>query len=184
MTTRINSLFIVALLLAGVSGATAAQLTGWTEVPTAAVDLTAEGALDWAHWGFNGDRRMNHKATGGGKISALTAINGGAYGNDSAGVNYSWSDGDPDATCAGSSVGVRIINTGGGVSFTVPADTTVRTVKVYITGHNSTALVRGHLSDSSATDWEKADSVSKHWVWRREQILKDSWAAKYSWNCL
>ena len=154
MTTRTCSVLLLALLLAAAGSASAAQLTGWTEVPTTAVDLTTEGALDWSHWGFNGDRRMNHKASGGGKISVLTNINGGAYGNDASGVNYVWNDGAPDASCAGTSVGVRIINTGGGVSFTVPADTSVRTVKVYITGHHSTALVRGQLSDGSAADWQ------------------------------
>ena len=75
MTTRTCSVLLLALLLAGANTASAAQLTGWTETPTAAVDLTAEGVLDWAHWGFNGDRKMNHKATGGSKISALTGIN-------------------------------------------------------------------------------------------------------------
>ena len=154
MTTRTCSVLLLALLLAGANTASAAQLTGWTETPTAAVDLTAEGVLDWAHWGFNGDRRMNHKATGGGKISALTSINSGPYGNDSSGVNYSWSDGNPDSACSGTSVGVRMLNTGDGVSFTIPADTSVRTVKIYVTGHNSTALVRGHLSDGSVADWQ------------------------------
>ena len=50
MTTRACPALLFVLLMACASSVPGAQVVGWVEVPTAAVDLTAEGALDWAHW--------------------------------------------------------------------------------------------------------------------------------------
>ena len=147
--------YLLLLLTTLTAAVPAAQLTGWTELPTTPVDLTGEGTLDWAHWGFGGDRLMNHRTDSTvGLISSLTNVKNGVYGNEASGIAYMWKDGTPTVACVGSNSGVRIVDVGNGASFTVPADPTIRTVRLYLSGHHAVASVRAHLSDSSAPDWQ------------------------------
>ena len=57
------------------------------------VNLTAEGTIDWAHWGATSATSFNHKATGGGKISDLTQRGGFRYSTSM--TTFAWSDGSP-----------------------------------------------------------------------------------------
>jgi hypothetical protein len=68
------------------------------------------------------------------------------------GRSLRWSDGTP--TVEGwSNGGVAVPTTGGGVQFTVPADTTMRTLTVYVGAQYATGTLRAHLSDGSAVDY-------------------------------
>jgi hypothetical protein len=83
-------------------------------------------------------------------ISDMTPLNGATISADSSGlVQFSWTGGTPTAT--GSAVGAEM-NTSGtnaGFQLTVPADTTVKTLSLYV-NINANAQLTASLSDGSA----------------------------------
>jgi hypothetical protein len=133
-------------LLGTVSGG---HLLGAGDSSASAVNLTAEGSLDWEHWG---DGALNRKAGVPAQLSNYTVLGGGtagAYTNDPRPM--SWSDGTPTAISTNNYSGV---STGGqGFSFTAPADTTTRTLVVHVGGWISGGTLTAHLSDASAADY-------------------------------
>ena len=97
---------------------------------------------------------MDHKATGGGLISSYTVVGSGTvspYSNDPRPL--SWSDGTPTATSSNNTSGGFIAGIGNGFSITAPADTTQRTLTVYVGGWNSGGRLVAHFSDGSAVDF-------------------------------
>ena len=136
-------------------------LSGSASTPSSSVDLTTEGTGDWAHWGRNNTGTgggsttaaiVDRKASGGGKISNYSLVSGGtvvAYGGNS--VVYKWTDGSPTATNSSAASGFYVAGIGNGFRITAPADTTERTLKVYVGGWKSTGRLRASLSDGSAS---------------------------------
>jgi hypothetical protein len=95
---------------------------------TSTVDLTAGGADDWAHWGFNGTN-IDHKAVSGNAVNHITETHVGSlqqYGNNANG--YTWSDGTPTANAVATTTGIYI-------------------------GWMSAGTLTAHLSDGSAVDY-------------------------------
>lgn len=137
-----------------------ATLTGsFGSIPNGSVvDLTAEGASDWAHWGLYTETSLNRKANVMPQISdfaLLDATNGFAYvyqfGDNANG--YSWSDGTPIAAVTNTTTGVWAYGTpliGSGFQITAPADTGTRTLKVYVGAFKARGRLEAHLSDGSA----------------------------------
>lgn len=121
----------------------------------AAVDLTAEGTSDWAHWGYSSSSDFDHKATGNAQISNFqqVGINAPTQYADNL-VIYRWSDGlggngrHAMTTANGTTTGVYILT--GGLSITAPADTTPRRLRVYVGELNATGQIDVSLSDNSA----------------------------------
>ena len=86
----------------GGDGGGAAPLLTWTRnVPAATADLTAEGPLDWAHWGANGSA-PNRKA---GVTSLISDFTNNGSPSISPSTNnptsFSWSDGSPQMSNSG-----------------------------------------------------------------------------------
>src|SRR5262252_5663946 len=81
--------------------ATAATLSGSYEaVPSnSVVDLTAQGPVDWVHWGLKGDTSVDRKAAVPSRIETFAPIIVGAgegpYRYDDNYNGYKWSDGAP-----------------------------------------------------------------------------------------
>lgn len=124
------------------------SLAGSVSTSSATVNLTTTGTTDWAHW--NG---YDHKASGGSKISNYLVVGSGTvYNYNDDPRQFSWSDGTPTANGANYN-GIYIAGQNKGFSITVPADTTTRTVKVYVGGWNSGGTLTAHLSDGSAADY-------------------------------
>ncbi len=122
-------------------------------------NLTSLGTADWAHW--NGT--YNHKASGGSQISNVTQIGGGSYGTFSQTArNVSWSDGAPVASNADDQHYIWCNNQiNAGWTFTVPADTTGRTLNVLYGGASGAGItIKAHLSDGSASDYSNTQTVS------------------------
>jgi hypothetical protein len=150
--------------------ATAASgaLGGGTAASAGGIDLTAVGSLDWAHWGRGAVLgAFDHKASGGGRISAFATVGGGsAYGGwRDPGRATSWSDGAPtmaDANDTGYAWANGALGTG--FAFTAPADATSRTLTVFFGASNATATVTAHLSDGSAADWSTARTGPGAWT--------------------
>jgi hypothetical protein len=94
------------------------------------VDLTKEGTIDWAHWGYPDQTGFNHKLTGGNKIKNVSP--------DPASIaepspTFSWTDGTP--TLSGTAMNGVYRNYGGspiGFSWTVDAAPTTQTLRLYI----------------------------------------------------
>jgi uncharacterized repeat protein (TIGR01451 family) len=126
-------------------------LAGSVAMPPSAVDLTAEGVTDWAHWGLTSATSFNHKTGVPQQISNFTKIGTGGvtrFPNDPSG--YNWTDGTPTATATDTHTGVYRAGLNKGFQFTVPADTTERTLKVYVTVWGAQGKLEAILSDGSA----------------------------------
>jgi hypothetical protein len=125
-------------------------LSGNASISSTGVNLTAAGSVDWAHWWY-----FNHKA-GGAFISTYARIGSGTvtnyYGDPR---SFSWNNGTPYYT-GNDNFGVQTSGIGNGFGFTVAADTTTRTLLVYIGGVNSTGKLTAHLSDATAADFVDA----------------------------
>ncbi len=141
------------------SAATAAasgSLTATSEDSAEAVDLTAVGITDWAHWyGYD------QKADGGSKIGNYTVLGTGAVTNyEDDPRQISWSDGAPTASGT-NNTGIYVEGRGSGFSIDVPAGTAAHTLKVYVGGWQSSGMLMAHLSDGSAPDYtETTDQAS------------------------
>ena len=104
--------------------------------------------MDWAKW-----PNYIHKVLGGSQISTYALVGTGSaasYTNDPR--TLTWSDGTPVAS-GSDTAGVSITGIGNGFRITVPADTTARTLKVYVGGSTSGGKLVAHLSDGSAPDY-------------------------------
>jgi hypothetical protein len=113
------------------------------------VDLTAEGSLDWAHWGATSVRTFEHKASSGGLISDLVQPASLRYVPYP--VTYIWSDGTP-TTAGKTTAGVYMVKPEATFSLNVVADGTMRTLRLYVGANLVSARLTAHLSDQSAAD--------------------------------
>jgi uncharacterized repeat protein (TIGR03803 family) len=139
------------------------SLSGTSSTAAASYNLTTLGTSDWAHFGTGGNATgFDHKATGGSQISNVTRVGSGTFGGfNDPNRSVSWTDGTPDAKDTGDEGFLWANNgIGAGYSFTAPADTTSRTIYVYLGGYSSGATLTAHLSDGSAADYVTSFSSS------------------------
>jgi hypothetical protein len=122
--------------------------------PSGTQNLTSLGTVDWAHWGLTTSSSFDHKASGGSQISNFTVVGTGPANRytDNA-FGYSWTDGTPTVSATNSTTGIYILGINNGFQITAPADTTQRTVTVYVDAYNAQGKIVAHLSDSSAPDY-------------------------------
>jgi hypothetical protein len=130
-------------------------------------NLTTLGTSDWAQFGRGGSATaFNHKNTGNSQISNVTRVGTGGYGGyTSSSYKTSWSDGTPLATDGAEHGYVWANGTiGAGYSFTAPADTTTRTLYVYVGGNSSGSTLVAHLSDAPiSSNYTVSFSGSAHY---------------------
>ena len=125
------------------------SLSGNVNTALSFVNLTDEGALDWVHWGLSGAGEVNRKKTATKQIGNLTTINGGSLPRGTSNLTrYSWIDGSPATSINNTNAGVRAYGEGKGFSFSVPANTNLRTVTVYVGAKNVSARLEAYLSDN------------------------------------
>lgn len=129
----------------------AATLSGTKNASTAAVALATVGPTDWVKW-ENSANAAERSASGGSLISNWTALGGTSptgFGGDAR--TFSWTGGTPTASGSNSN---GVFGNGGsvgsGFSFTVPADTTTRMLRLYVGGYNCQGTLTATLSDGSA----------------------------------
>jgi hypothetical protein len=135
---------------AGVGG----FLSGTVATPPASVQLTTEGTADWVHWGTFTSSDFDHKAGVTPQISNFTSVAGATAarytGNPTA---YTWTDGTPNVAISNTATGVYVPGQGQGFRVSVPADTTPRTLRVYVGTWRTRAQMVAHLSDGTAPDY-------------------------------
>jgi len=158
---------IVAVLL-GCSAHTVAAGTlnpSFSTIPSGTIiNLTAAGPVDWVHWGLYTDTSLDRKAGVTPQISNFKPVYN--TGNSNAYVfvyqysdnpnGYSWSDGNPTASVTNTTTGVwtyGLPQIGTGFEISVPADTTVRTLKVYVGVFAAVGRFVAFLSDGSAASY-------------------------------
>ena len=121
-------------------------------VPNGDTNLTAEGTLDWAHWGHASATDFDHR-NGANMISDVTVTNGAQrFQVANITATASWNDGTPHATATATGTGTGTTQ-GAGLRFTVPAGTTPHTLRVYVGNKASAERLDVSLSDQSAGDY-------------------------------
>jgi hypothetical protein len=138
----------------------AGEVLGASEEAPWKVDLTREGTEDWIQWGLNDAKAVNRKA-GVHEIGDV-AMTGPGFMSWTGGfaIRTVWSDGQPVRSMAATNSSLWLNGVGNGYSFTVPAGTTERILKVYAAGINgATCSLSATLSDHSAPAY-----VSKTWT--------------------
>jgi hypothetical protein len=149
----------VALLFPPFSAVPATLSATFNTVPQGTeVDLTREGKLDWIHWGLHTDTSWDRKAGVTAFISDFIlqdASNGYAYVYQYADNfhGYTWSDGFPEVGATNTTTGVWAYGVpviASGFRFTVPADTNLRTLKVYVGVFAGVGQFEARLTDNSA----------------------------------
>lgn len=122
--------------------------------PGSSANLTSEGPIDWAHWGNPSASSFNHKSGVTQQISNYTKIGTGSVTRANAGpVVFSWTDGTPTSSASNIPYGIYIRGVGNGFQITVPANTTDKTLKLYIGLWKSQGKLDVTLSDSSASQY-------------------------------
>jgi len=135
-----------------ISAPTGASLTGSLGTPASSVNLTTEGTSDWAHWGSEGSGNWDHK--NGANLLANWTSTATAFTYPGNAISYLWTDGaNTNWNGQAQSTGFYYSGQGGYFSFTAPADTTLRTLKVYVGTNAANGTLSAHLSDSSAADY-------------------------------
>ncbi|HKU57166.1 MAG TPA: PxKF domain-containing protein, partial [Gaiellaceae bacterium] len=143
------------------------ELSGSSQSAVQSVDLTASGDSDWALWGYNSPpgppapslTPNETKAGGGRQISDLSIGNGDGtpvrgFGTfSSVPYTFNWTDGSPDASISNGLAGITSPALGQGLSFSVPADTSVRRLTIWTSAHFADGTLTAHLSDGSAPDF-------------------------------
>ena len=163
--TRWNVFFVICLLL--ICGMVRAQgkLSGTAAAPPKFVDLTREGTADWTHWGHGDGGSFAYKATGKAQISNFTPLGDfhPAPYKDNA-VAFSWADNGAPGEMARTTTGVYSdsFTPGVGFGFHAPADTRLRTLKVYAGGAFAAGTFIAHLSDGSAPDYVNTEISAPH----------------------
>jgi hypothetical protein len=110
-------------------------------------DISAEGSIDWAHWGHLASNDFDHRANGGTAISDLAATPPVVF--TGAPFTASWTGGTPHANVSMTSTGVGV-HQGSAMTFTVAAATTTQVLRLYVGAQQATARLDLSLSDASA----------------------------------
>ncbi len=140
----------VTLMAAALTTAAVGSLAGSATTSQAEVNLTAEGPIDWIHWG---DAALHRKAGVTAQLSTYTTIGTAPTTQSTDLRSVSWTDGTPPDIASSDTNDVFVYGLGNGFSFTAPADTTTRNLVVHVSGWNGAGTLTAHLSDESAADY-------------------------------
>ena len=135
------------------AGGTASLSGSKTATPTGApLNLTAEGFIDWAHWGFGGPAIFNHQNGITQQISnfSLIGTTSPTWFADCP-TTFSWTNGTPTLNVSGTTTGISVGGqAGNGLEITIPADTNLKTLKLYVGVWYTQGKLEAILSDGSA----------------------------------
>lgn len=158
-------LLTMGFILGGLAEGKAAGTLAGSFAPIAAgsdVNLTIIGKLDWVHWGLHTAGSLNRKESVTPKIGNFSLVGDPfcsncvltvyQYGDNANG--YTWYDGAPVTSVTNTTTGVWAYNypmaLGSGFQVEVPADTTLRTLQVFVGAYDAEGQLHAALSDGSA----------------------------------
>jgi hypothetical protein len=113
------------------------------------VNLTSPQNLDWIHWGRVSATLPDRKGGITPLISDYTAVNG-PLSASSGNIGFSWTDEYNQASVSETQADVESFAAGGGFQITVPADTSVKTLNLYVEVFSGQGQLQASLSDGSA----------------------------------
>jgi hypothetical protein len=106
------------------------------------VDLTAQGTLDWVHWGYEGTESVTRKRQVEALIGPLelvlpSADPFGVRPVDDDNTLYGWTDGEPTLVVSETPTGVYVTGVGASVSVSTPAAERPRRLVAHFGGWNA-----------------------------------------------
>jgi hypothetical protein len=113
------------------------------------VNLTSSQNLDWIHWGRVSATLPDRKGGITPLISDYTAVSG-APSASSGNIGFSWTDEYNQAAVSETLADVETFAANGGFQITVPADTSVKTLRLYVEVFTGQGQLQASLSDGSA----------------------------------
>jgi len=155
-----------------VNAGTGGNLSAFVATPPDTVNLSAEGGLDWSHWGFDGFN-LNCKDGGTGEIGDYDDIGtiDASLSNGSP-TAFSWTDGTPGIEVTNTTTRLMFqypgeIDVDEGVRLTIPANTSEKTLKVYVGAYSAQGRFRATLSDGSTPAYEVIldNPLSQQAIW-------------------
>jgi hypothetical protein len=155
-----RAIFLACVLSGMTLRVSAGMLSGTIAIlPTGSVvDLTAQGPLDWVHWGMNTEYGWDRKAGVPELIGPLVSIiapNGtGPYQMFDNFSGHSWTDGSPNTFATNTTTGIYVISKGSGFQLSVPADAVRRRLKLYVGTFGAQGRLDAALSDNSAPGYQ------------------------------
>ena len=156
--TSSGALFDQETISITVNAAAAGTLSGVNAASPGSVNLSTEGTTDWAHWGLTNAASFDHKAAVTPQISNFTQLGTTAANRfqapTGARVAYTWTGGTPTASATNTTTGLYINGTiGNGFSLSVPANTTTKTLRLYVGSWFAQGRLQATLSDGSAAQY-------------------------------
>jgi len=147
-----TALTACAFAMAAPSLAADGELTVTAATPPKVVDFTAEGRVDWAHWGrVAGTTILHRKAVPRPLIGEIVKIGPReVHTFETNPTAFTWSDGAPTAEVKATRSGVFIYGQHAGFQVAVPADPTPRLAKFYCGVWRGQGNLEATLSDGSA----------------------------------
>jgi hypothetical protein len=113
------------------------------------VNLSVEGTLDWGHWGLAQKNSFIHKQ-GGTLVPNVSILEDQRQRYTDNAVSFSWTNGAPTLTASGTTTGIYAPGEDNGFQFTVPADGTLRRLRLYVGLYGARGRIEASLSDFSA----------------------------------
>jgi fibronectin type 3 domain-containing protein len=136
-------------------------ISGYVAPTTGEINLSGEGTVDWAHWGSVDANTFEHKAGVPSAISNVTPVGSSPKVLlTNSPTTFSWTDGTVTGTTTATPNTLGTQSWGHGFTFTVPADTTQRTLRVYVGVNNLRGQILARLSDGSAPDYVDSSITS------------------------
>ncbi len=161
-----GKIVIIAVLVLFTSGVVEKAFGGtlngsFSTIPKGTViNLSSAGPVDWVHWGLHTYTSLDRKAGVIPQIGNFSLLSNGssnafvfAYQYSDNPNAYSWTDGTPNSAVTNTTTGVwayGLPQLDTGFEFSVPADTTLRTLKVYVGVFAGQGRFVATLSDGSA----------------------------------
>ena len=109
------------------------------------VNLSDPEILDWTFWGLSSNTSVDRRS-GAGIIGSLSVIGPDVPTQDQNCFDeFTWNNGDQNPSVPIACAGLMVFNTGEGFQFTVPADRTPKTLKLYVGIEGATARLETHL---------------------------------------
>ncbi len=139
-------------------------LAGSVSAPAGTQQLNSLGTADWAHWGLTTASSYDHKAGVTPQISnyaVVGSVPASRYTNNP--IAFAWTGGTPTAS-ATTATGVYISGQNNGFQISVPADTSIRTLTVFVGLWNAQGKMVAHLSDGSAPDYVDTSLINSSGV--------------------
>lgn len=124
------------------------------------INFSDPEVIDWVHWGLSGGTSVDRKS-GANVISSLTIIGPDSPTQyTSCADHFTWNNGNVNPTVSDACSGLYLMNQGDGFQLTVPADTTPKTLKLYVGVQGASGTLQASMSDNSVVPF--VDSVGMH----------------------